>query len=109
MGRMPRPTGRERRRTELRASLCFQIPVYHFSRKTIERTKFISEWKGELNRGHYPERANSNRDCHVSLVDDPNLPLPASRFYGAVLCQHVRIVPFRGIKSNPKNKKASSI
>lgn len=78
----------KRRGRALRGCLCFQIPIYRFSRKIIKRSKLIPKRKSEFNRFHYPERANSNRDRHISFVNDPHLPFPAFAFYRGDSCQH---------------------
>jgi hypothetical protein len=78
----------KRRGRALRGCFCFQKSIYRFSRQIIKGPKHIPKRKSELNWFQCSDRANSNCDRHISLVNDPHFPFSASAFYRGGSCQH---------------------
>jgi len=66
-----------------------EIPIYRLTCKGLEEPEFVSEWKREFDRLFHAKRSDAHRDRDITLVNDPDFPLPAVTLYGGNLYRHL--------------------
>jgi len=58
-----------------------EIAIYGLSSEAIENSELVVEGKGIFRCVHNSQWPHADRDCYISFIHNPNLPLAASALY----------------------------